>query len=788
MVSALNRKLLRDLRGQVGQLISIAMLVGCAVMAFVGMRSTRASLHHARETYYARYRFPHVFASLKRAPESIAERIRGIAGAGVVETRIVLPATVDVPGLPQLATALLVSVPGTRRAMLNELHLYQGRYISPDRDDEVIASAKFAAANSLRPGDRIDAVVNGRWERLRIVGIATSPEYIYEIGPGGFMVDNRLFGVLWMRREALAAAGGMVGAFNDVSIMLTTDGSEAAVLAALDRILAPYGGIGAVGRTRQTSSEVLDSEMQQLDALALVFPLFFLGIAAFLLNVVLSRLIAIQRGQIGTLKAFGYGNAAISSHYLGFALAAIALGSVLGLAGAMWLGHAFTGTYADFFGFPTLVHHTDPAAALIGIAVSGGAALSGALWAVSGAARLPPAEAMRPPVPPRFGASFVEKIGIGRLLRPGSRMVLRNLTRRPLRTATSVLGIALASAILIAGMYPFDGIDRVMDVQFRQAQRDDIAVAFTLPRGRRVLHELSALPGITRVEGFRSVAVRLRHRQHVRTASILGIDSTATLRALVDMDGRRHHLPFSGIVLTTSLAEPLGVQMGDTLTIELLEQGGAERQVVIGGLIEESIGLGGYMDRSALNRLVREGDISNGAHLTIDPSREVDVYRRLKRMPMVAGTSSRLAMLSYFERTIAESILISAVIVIFAAAVIAIGVIYNNSRIALSERGRELASLRVLGFTRIEVSSLFLGEQGILTLSGLPFGAIIGLAFAAVLAHAFASERHRFPVIIEPSTYAYSIGLIVVVAAGVALLVRRRVDRLDLLATLKVGE
>ena len=788
MVSALTRKLLRDLKLQTGQLASIALLVGCSVMAFVGMRSTRESLRSAREEYYTRYRFAHVFASLKRAPEAVARRIAAIPGVGVVETRVVLPATLDVPRLSELASALLVSVPGERRAMLNDLHMYQGRYVAPDRDDEAIVSVKFAAANALRVGEMLETVVNGRWKRVRIVGIASSPEYIYEMGPGGFIVDTRLFGILWMRREALAAAGGMVGAFNDVSMHLTGGASQPAVIAAVDRVLAVYGGVGAIGRDRQTSGEVIDSEMQQLDALAYVFPLFFLGIAAFLLNVVLSRLIATQRGNIGALKALGYGNLAIGRHYLGFALIALAIGSVAGILGAMWLGNAFTSEYGDFFGFPSLVHHTDWSVAVVGVGVSAGAALAGALWAVQRAVRLPPAEAMRPPAPARFHATLLERSGLARALRPSALMVARNLTRRPLRTGASLVGISLSSAILVAGLYPFDGIDRILDVQFRQSQRDNLTVAFAAPRGRRALHELSAIAGVQRVEGFRATAVRVRRQQHVRTVSLLGVDSSATLRQLVDVTGGTYHLPSGGIVLTTSLAEILGAHSRDTLQIELLELGGAARRVVVVGLFEESIGLGGYMERGAINRLLGEGDVSSGAFLSLEPGVEAGVYAQLKRLPLVTGTASRQSLLDYFERTIAESILISAGIVIFAATAIAFGVIYNNSRIAISERGRELASLRVLGFTRREVSSLFLGEQAAVTLGGLPFGAILGLAFAALLADGFATERHRFPVVVESSTYAYSIALVLTVAAGVALLVRRRLDRLDLIGTLKIGE
>ena len=784
---ALNLKLVRDLRLQLGQLVSIALLVACGVTTFVGMRSTREALRRARAEYYSRYRFGDVFATLKRAPQSLAQRINEIPGVGMVDTRVVLPATFDVPGLQQLAAGLLVSVPSTRRAMLNDLHLYRGRYVSPSRDDEALVSLKFAGANGLEPGDSIEAVVNGRWKRLRIVGIASSPEYIYEIGQGGFVVDNRTYGIVWMRREALAASGNLVGAFNDVSLLLTNRGAERSVLASLDHLLAPFGGVGSVGRSRQTSAEVIDNEMVQLDALAWFFPLLFLGIAMLLLNVVLTRLITSQRGEIGTLKAFGYPDLTVGAHFLGLALSSVVLGSVVGLLGADWLGRTFTAMYKDYFDFPTLAHRTDAASAIAGVAASALAALVGAGLAVRAAVRMSPVAAMRPPAPTRFRRLLLERIGAFSS-RPKILMVARDIARRPVRSASSVIGIGFAGAVLVAGMYPFDSVDSLIDLQFRVAQRDNVTVTFAAPRGSRALLELRALPGVERAEGFRATAVRFHSRQVSRLSAITGLDTATTLRQLLDTRGGRYRMPADALVLSTSLGRALGVAPGDLVQVEFLERGGARHPVRVAGLVDEAISGGGYMERRALNRLIGEGDVQNGAYLAVSAANEAAVYARLKRLPLVAATSSRMSLLAFFERSIADSIFVSATIVIFAAAVIAVGIIYNNSRITISERARELASLRVLGFTRGEVSRLFLGEEGILTIAGLPLAAVTGFGLATLLSHAFATERYNFPVALQARSYIGSAVLVLLIAVGVALVVRRRLDRLDMLGTLKVGE
>ena len=787
MVSALTRKLARDLRRQRGQVVSIALLVGCGVMAVVGMRSTYDSLRDALDAYYHSNRFGDVFASLTRAPEALARELRDIPGVADVETRVVADASLSIPGLSGTATGHFVSVPATHAPRQNQLHLFRGRSVSSDRNDEIVVSVRFAEANALGVGDTLSAIINGRWRRLRVVGVASAPDFAYEIAGGTVFVDAKRFGVIWMARDALAAATGMSGSFNDVSLRLARGASEAAVIARVDPLLARHGGLGAIGRALQPSNQVLVDELHQVNGTATVFPLFFLGIAAFLLNVVLSRLIATQRGEIGTLKAFGYSNRSVGMHYLAFALSAVAIGSAVGMLGGVWLGHAFTGLYREYFGLPNLVHRTRWVTAAAGIGVSAGAALAGAILAVRRAAALPPAAAMRPDAPARFRPTLLERAGLGRFASASTRMVLRTLERRPVRTAASVVGISLASAVLVAGLYPFDAVDRLIDVSFRQAQREDLSVAFTRPRSAAVRPELSSVPEIMAIELTRSTAARVRNGPIVRTVLLLGVDAGSRLRRLTAMDGSTHALPSGGVVISAQLAKLLRVGVGDAIGVELMERA-LERRVVVSGVLDESIGLGMYMERRALNRLLAEGNVATGALLGIRPGEAEAVIAALRGRPGVAAISSRVALIDYFERTFADSVLLSGGIVMFAAVVIAVGVVYNGARVSLSERARELASLRVLGFTRGEVSRLFLTEQGLITGAGLPLGAAAGLLFATLLALAFNSERHRFPVIVDGTTYLFSVTVVVATAAIVAIAVRRRLDRLDLIGVLKTED
>jgi putative ABC transport system permease protein len=785
-VTALRRKLLRDLRRSRTQVLSIAAVVGCGVMAAMAMRGTLTAVSAARDRYYAEYRFANVFASVKRAPESVAQRVGAIPGVGAVETRVVIVATLDVPGLAEPATGQIVSVPARQVPMPNDLVIRTGRY--PESGDEALVSDQFATLNSLTVGDTIGAVINGRWQRIRVAGVATSPEYVYEMGAGGFMVDNRRFGVLWMTRDALERAAAMDGAFNNVSVLLVPGANEAEVIAALDQLLAPYGSVGAYGRRDQVSNAVIADELHQLRAIGTVFPLFFLLTAAFLLNIVLSRLIATQRDEIAALKAFGYTDAAVGWHYLQFAAAAVAVGAVLGLLGGTWLGDRYTSLYARVFRFPTLEYRTDWPVALVSIAVSGSAALLGAIGAVMRAVRVPPAEALRPESPARYRPLLLERLGLGAHIPTSARMVLRTLERRPWRTTASILGVGLAGALMVAGLSPWDAVQRLMDLQFEHIQREDLSVAFVEPRPVRAVRELASVPGVMSAEPFRATAVQLRFGTRVRKTQVLGLMADGELRVLLDMRGHRYSLPRDGLVLPVGLAEALGARTGDTLDVELTERGGAHRRVIVSATLDEMIGASAYLERHALNRLLREGDVASGAYLTVDEDAEPAVFTRLKRMPGVAGTASRAAMLQNFRRTMAENISTSVGIIVFAACVIAAGVIYNQARISLSERGRELASLRVLGFTRGEVRTMLFGEQAVVTLAGIPLSWAIGTACAVWLMRLFDAERHRFPTVVTSSTYAIATIVVLAAAIGAGLGIRRRLDRLDLVAVLKTRE
>jgi len=787
-MNALNRKLVREIWRLRGQMLSIALVVAAGVMTVVTLRGTYESLTHSLDRYYRDYRFAHVFADLERAPEPIALRIQAIPGVAAVQTRVVQFVNLDVQGLDEPAVGQLLSIPPRPEPTLNDIHIVEGRYPDPQRADEVLVSESFARANGIGPGSDLGAVINGRWRRLEIVGIAISPDFIGEIAPGTIFPDDRRFGILRMNRDALAAVAGMEGAFNEISVRLAPGASERAVIDAVDRVLEPYGGRGAYGREIHQSHEAVVGELDQNRIMGTIIPAIFLGVAAFLLNLVLSRLVGTQRDQVAVLKAFGYTNFDVGRHYLRFALFAVLTGAALGTGIGIWFGHMLVELYGQFFRFPDLHYEVGFGLIAIAVGVSVSAAAIGALGAVRKAVRMPPAEAMRPEAPPRFRPGPLERVGLAHWMSASARMIVRNVERQPARSLMSALGVAFSVAILVVSMFFYDAVGLMLDVQFRQIQREDLAVHFVAARGPAAHHDLARLEGVMHVETFRTVPVRFENRHVHRSTAITGVHPDATLRRVVDQNLGPLTIPAHGVLLNSKLAEILEVRVGDTVRIRSLEGRRAERQVPVAGTVDEMFGISAYMDYGELHALLREPPSVSGAYLAVERTSVPALNERLKRLPAIAGVHSPSALRKTFEQQMAENLMVSVTFLVVLAGILAVGVIYNGARIALSERGRELASLRVLGFTRREVSVLLLGEQGAITLLAIPLGWVIGFGLGAAIIAQFDMERYRIPLVVTGQTYAISAMVTLAAALFAAVAVRRRLNRLDLIEVLKTRE
>ncbi len=784
----LHRKLLRDLWRMRLQALAIGLVIGSGIAVFIMMLGAMASLEATRDAYYAQSRFGQLFVHAERVPAAVGEALERIDGVVAAETRITGFATLTFADFVEPVTARLVSVPERGGPVLDRLVIRQGRGLAPDGRDEALVNEAFAEAHALRPGDRILANINGRQRRLSVVGIALSPEFVYAIPPGALLPDDRRFGVLWLSRSTLEAAFDLEGAFNDAVLFLAPAADPEAVRAAVDRLLEPYGGLGAYDRSIQVSAFFVDNEIRQLRTLAAVLPSVFLVVGAFLLQAMCRRMVDTEREQIGVLKAFGYADRTIATHYLTLALLIGLLGVVLGLLAGSWTAGRITELYTQFFRFPLLRYRLEPWVYAVATALGLLAAVLGAWRAVRAAGRLPPAQAMRPPPPPAYRRRGVLGLAARGILDQPTLMLLRHLLRWPLRSGLAILGIAAALALLLAAMQWRDATAYLVQKEFFEARRMDFTVGFFDPLAPAVVPQMARLPGVLRVEPRRSLAVRFRNGNRVKRGSITGLAPQGRLRRVIDVEKGPVLPDDQGVLLSRTLAAILGVGRGGRIIVETLEDRRRSVELPVSGLFSTYLGIPAYASIALVDRLSGIGDRVGGVDLTIDPARRNAFFRALRESPEVAAVASREARIRAFETTMAETIDIVVAFYVAFALLLTFGTVFNTGRIALSERGRELASLRLLGYSALEASYVLVGELVLMALLALPLGLALGWLLAVWIIATVDNELFRMPLVVFPTTMAWALLAVMAAALVTALALARRVFRLDLVAVLKSRE
>lgn len=785
MVDVLDIKVARDLWSMRLQVASIAMLIAAGVAVFVMSVSNYLGLIEAMQTHYRNERFADVFTTVSRAPLPIAEKLRKIDGVGAVEPRIAKPVRITRADTPMPISGRVISLPAAGQPSLNRLHLIEGRWPDPLHPDEVIVNAAYAEAREVRPGETIDVVLNGRLEAFRVVGSALSPEFVFATRSAVPLPDDRNHVIVWAGENAVAGAFDMKGAFNDVVMRLAPGAQVQQVLQEIDRLLAPYGNTGAYERSDQPSHRFLEDELAEQETMSVVMPTVFFAIAAFLLNIVIGRIVEAQRGQIASLKALGFANGAITVHYVKLVTAIALIGSVLGIALGYWFASAVIESYRAFFRFPTLAPKIEPWLLAFVTLASILTANLAAASVVRRLALLPPSEGMRPAIP--TGVPLLSWMGsIGSRRMPLQYvMALRAIVGRPVRTLLTTVGIALAAPLVLFGLFWFDAINYMADVGFGRIERGDVFLTFSGPVPTDALRALYDAPGVLKAEPQRIVAVRLTagHRSY-RTVAI-GIDQDCELKVSTDSRLRAIPIPADGIMISRQIATALHLERGDTAVMEALEGMRTTRSVTVSRISDDILGTSVTVERGALDRLMREGSMMNAASLKIDATLAERFWSQIAKMPKIEGSSAKALWLALFHETVGELVLTGALILSAFGMLIALGVVYNSARVSFQEHAWELASLRIVGLTRNEVSSVIMSEIVAQLVVAIPCGLFIGRYLIGMISAARANESFTIPAVIAPSSYLLTSILILGAGAASLYAIRRRIDGLDLVSVLK---
>lgn len=785
---ALDRALFRDFSRLRAQVLTLSLVVAAGACVFVAMKVTVDALDGARARYFRAQRFADLFVSLKRAPRALLPDLAAISGVAQVDGRVVGDVPLFVAGRAQPSSVRLVSIDPRTTAPLDAVRIRHGRLPDATRDDEVVLNEPFAEANRLGPGDSVAALLNGRLRRLRVVGIGISPEFVFQLPPGVISPNDQRYGVAWMLRAPLEAAFDLGGAFNDLVIALAPGAVRGDIIAALDRRLVAFGGHGAYARADQQSFKMLDVRIGRLRGMLVFLPGLFLMVAAFVLNVVLGRLVEGQREQIGALKAFGYGDGRLARHYLSLAALTVVPGALVGVFGGLELGHRLTLLFVRYFRLPLGDAAVDWSAVGGALAIVFSAAALGALQATRRVARLQPVEAMRAPAPPVYHRGYLERLRVARRVPAALLMVVRNVRLAPTRALASIAALALATALCVTGSFMGGALDALVRHQFDTAMREDLSVALVRPIGPEACHSLGAIDGVAACEALAVAPLRVRFGARYRQIAISALPDGGQLRRIIGLDGERVPVPPSGLLVSRRLLHWLGAEVGDRLTLETLEGRPRQAALTVSAALDDELGLNVFASIPTLTAFLGEAPVMATALLRVAPGREAQVVRRLDQMPAVIGVTSRRDAIADFEKITGESMRAMTAVLALLSAVLAIAVVYNGARVALAERARDLASLRVLGFTRGEVSRILFGEMGIAVGLGVPLGLLLGRWLAGLTVTGVAADEFRLPLVITPATYLLAALVVIAAALASALQMRRLIDRLDLVEVLKTRE
>lgn len=784
MIPALMRKALRDLRLLRGQLLAIILLVAAGSATFIMMRSMHSSLMVSLESYYRTQGYPDIFVDVKQAPSSFYETLRQIDGVSDVRLRVRQHVSIDIPGLEEVASAEVVSLPD-EASSFSSLHYVSGSAPDAASADAAVVYAPFAEANNLSVGDTITVLLNGARSRLRITGTAISPEYLIIMSPGTLMLDNRRNGVLWMHDEVLASRFNMTGGWNSAVIRTRIGTRPDRLRPILDAAVRPFGSFGASLRNDQLSHRFITDEIRQNEVSALIIPSIIYGVAIFLLNISISRLVLSQRSIVAVLRAFGYSRGAIAGHYVVIAMVVVVIATIIGSAIGYAGGIRLAQWYMEFYRFPKLIFSIPNQTLFLTVGLAILAAVAGTFGAIRTVFLMQPAEAMKPPAPKTFHPGPLTLVTAAWRIGVTTRLMLQNIDRR-LMPSLLVLGmIALATSIIILARYIDDAMDRMMYVEYDRSKLASATVTFNRAVPFSVARELEAIDGITRSEPFRSIGVDILASNESYRTTVSTRNPDSRLIRVVDADGNRQGIPTSGMMMTEYLALRLGLDVGDTVSIVLLEARRDTVRMILASTPREALGAQCYVSSEALSDVCHEEPLANGSFIEAAPNSSALIHSKLKDRPGVVGVLFRDVAIKSFTEVYGGNVLVVALYLLLLACLVAIGVLYNNARIVIAERSAELASMRIQGFTVREVARIILGEQCMITFVGIPLGAGLGIVMCYAISTSVQADFLRIPFAVSRMTVLVAAFVIIAVSAFVALRIYIMLRKLDLVAVLK---
>jgi putative ABC transport system permease protein len=788
---ALTKKMLRSVLRNRAQILAVVAVVTCGTACYICLASLHNNLELTRDTYYAQNRFADFEIQLERAPNSTLFKLQEIPGVRQVRGRIVQDVKLDVEGVTEARMGRMVSVPDTGGNFLNSVVVVKGKFFEPGAQEEVILSEQFADANNLFVGDNLKVTADGKKHTLKIIGLGLSPEYVYIIRNIQELVPApERFGILWVTDDFAESALNMEAESNSIIGSVESEDMLETILDTAENQLDDYGIFAKTKRENQLSNRLLSDEIKNLGVIARVIPTVFLGIAALVIMILLNRMVRNERTQIGLMKAYGYSNLSIAFHYLQFALMLSLVGCFFGFLVGQWGAQEMIKIYVQFFAFPILKSRVYPQvlaqAMLICIAFS----MAGAAVAAFRASRIHPAESMRPEAPVIGHRVLLEQISmIWKRLSFTWKMIVRNVSRHKFRSSLNAFGVMISTTLLIIGFFSIDGIDYLMDFEYSRTQRQDVQVSFFLERNKEALYEAQRFDYVTHAEPLLQYPFTLTNGWRTKDVLIVGLERDARLRRLMDTNEQVVDIGEGGLVLSEKLAQMMSLNVGDSVKMKpMMGRVTTEKIIKVTKIVQQYFGASGFMNIKALSRVLDEPFAMNSVLVSTDPGKSRLMNDELDDIPLISSVTVKADTIDSMETTMNMQMKVMSFMTVLFAGVIAFSIIYNITSVSLSERERELASLRVMGFSQKEVGRILYYENILMGIVGLFLGVPLGMLVCRGLVTAFDTEMIRLPYHLNPRTFIISITCTCIFVLISNLAIRHKINTLDLVETLKERE
>ncbi|MBK5252349.1 MAG: FtsX-like permease family protein [Peptostreptococcaceae bacterium] len=775
-----NLRLFRHIWEAKGQFIAVSMVVAVGIMTYVAISLAVLDLQVGVEQYYKMNNFQDVSVELTKINEAGLERIRRMPRVEAVQGRVFYRTPLKVEDKDEKVNVGISSIPEAENR-INDLYILDGGWIQDERRD-VLVLEQFAEARGIKVGDVVHPQIGGKEYELDVRGIVGSPEYIYLMeDEQNLLPQPSKYGIFYVSEEFAQQAFGYSKSYNEVLIKLKNPEEDGIFKDELEKVLERYGVRRIVRREDHVSNRVVSEEIRGARQMAKAIPLVFLGVAAAIIAIMISRMVKNDRTSIGVLKAIGYSNRDILLHYTEHAFIIGAIGSIIGvLAGYLFSG-PMANMYQEYYRIPFKVRIFSWTYLGMGFVLSAIYCIGAGLWGARSVLKIAPAESMRPEPPKKIGKTYIQRVTfIWKHISFSWKVVWRNVFRSRKRFVFLSVGIAVTFAVALMPAHMLNVFEAMFYDQYGEFMRMDYEIAYTQPLSERSVMEISELVDVSEIEGKIEFPFEIENGWKSKVVSVIGLKPDTVFYHLTDSDGGELSLSPNGILVSEPMAYILDLEKGDFVNVKNFIPFKDDVRLRVDGVVKQKLGLNAYMDIGFMQKYLMDDEMITGVMLNSTDK----VKEKMEDVTNISSVNSIVDLRNIFK-DFTKLTYASLSVYAFFAGILGFAIVYNSTMMSISERRLEFSSLRIMGFSKKEINRIVLKENLIMTAFGIVLGIPLGRWLMRLMETSFQTEFYSMTAPIEMNSYIYAAVLTVFYVLIAQYFSSLKIKKLDFIEALK---